>query len=608
MSYPVNVSVHVDGGSALTDYNKLTLNQHVLTHHSFALDFSFEALSKALGLKPDTLFAQAHEKLIGKNITIGWTGSVPADAGRAFEFKGIVTNISIQTDADLVNYYHISGYSPTFLLEDGTQSRTFVKKSLQAIFTQVLGDYPANPLQKQLQAQSQDVLPYNVQYNETNFNFLSRMAAAQGEWFYYDGTTLHLGRGAGKTIPFRSNSAQVFTLSMHLQPGKTEGAHYNYRTHEPLKSKATAPTAGHPFSQFAVQKSDELFTQPHRLQAGAQMNDQSQLQRSLDGLAAKRAGNQVSLEGSGEAFDTVPGCVLDVQDAAGAAYGKFRVLAVRHEVDGDGNYVNHFEAMPDATTAAPSNPLYAASDAQPELAEVIDLADPRRLGRLRVRYYWPVAQPADAESAWLRVSTPYSGDGKGQMFTPEVGSQVLVGYEHGLAEFPVALGNLFHPQNKQSKLYSPPSNNLKGMQTAGGNKFVMSEVAGAQSILLSNSNKKGTSILVNFAGDGSINITTNGPINITSGDSIAMEAKKNISIRAGENVMISAQKEMVVESQEETIAVRAQKKLLLTAQSEDLVLEAASKKLIAKANDNVEISASGVARISGQDLKLNVPG
>jgi uncharacterized protein involved in type VI secretion and phage assembly len=608
MSYPVNVSVHVDGGTALADYNKLTLSQHVLTHHSFALDFSFEALGKALGIKPETLFSQAHEQLSGKGITIGWTSGAQADAGRSFEFKGIITNISIQTDADLVNYYHISGYSPTFLLEDGTQNRTFVKKTLQSIFQQVLGDYPGNPLQKQLKAQGNDVLPYVVQYNETNFNFLSRLAAQQGEWLYYDGTTLQLGRGAGKTIPFRSNSAQVFTLSMHLQPGKTEGAHYNYRTHAPLKGKAAAPAGGHPFGQFAVQKSDELFTQPHRLQAGAQHNDQAQLQRALDGLAAKRAGNQVSLEGSGEAFDTVPGCVLDVQDAAGAAYGKFRVLAVRHEVDGDGNYTNHFEAMPDAAPAPPPNPLYAASDAQPELAEVIDLADPRRLGRVRVRYYWPVAKPADAESAWLRVSTPYSGDGKGQMFTPEVGSQVLIGYEHGLAEFPVALGNLFHPQNKQSKLYSPPSNNLKGMQTAGGNKFVMSEVAGAQSILLSNSNKKGTSILVNFAGDGSINITTNGPINITSGDSIAMEAKKNISIRAGENVMISAQKEMVVESQEETIAVRAQKKLLLTAQSEDLVLEAASKKLIAKATDNVEISASGVARISGQDLKLNVPG
>ena len=47
-----------------------------------------------------------------------------------------------------------------------------------------------------------------------------------------------------------------------------------------------------------------------------------------------------------------------------------------------------------------------------------------------MRFQWTVDQPADAESGWLRVTTPYSGDGKGHMFTPEVGSQVLVSYEH----------------------------------------------------------------------------------------------------------------------------------------------------------------------------------
>ena len=557
MSYPVNVSVHVDGGTALTDYNKLTLNQHALTHHSFALDFSFEALGKALGLKPENLFTQAHQQLSGKGITIGWTSSAQADAGRSFAFKGIITHVSIQTDADLVNYYHLSGYSPTFLLEDGTQSRTFVKKSLQAIFTQVLGDYPGNPLKKQLKAQHQDVLPYTVQYHETNFNFLSRLAAQQGEWLYYDGTTLQLGRGTGKTTSFKSNSAQVFTLSMHLQPGKTEGAHYNYRTHAPLKTKAAAPTAGHPLGQFAVQKSDELFTQPHRLQAGTQVRDQGQLQRALDGMAAQRAGNQVRLEGSGEAFDLAPGGVLDVQDAAGAAYGKFRVLAVRHEVDGDGNYANHFEALPDAASAPPANPLYAATDAQPELAEVIDLADPRGLGRIRVRYHWPVARPADAESSWVRVSTPYSGDGKGQLFTPEVGSQVLVGYEQGLAEFPVVLGNLFHPSNKQKASYSPPHNNLKGIQTAGGNKVVMSDVAGAQTILLSNSNKKGTSVLVSFQKDGSVDIKTDGPINLTAGKDITLEAGENIVLRAGADITLAAQKNVSVAAREESITVQA---------------------------------------------------
>ena len=46
---------------------------------------------------------------------------------------------------------------------------------------------------------------------------------------------------------------------------------------------------------------------------------------------------------------------------------------------------------------------------------------------------------------------------------------------------------------------------------------------------------------------------------------------------------------------------------MLTAVSDDLTLEAAGKKLVAKAADNVEIAASGVAKISGSDIKWSKP-
>ncbi|MGI4970245.1 MAG: hypothetical protein ACRYGH_14975, partial [Janthinobacterium lividum] len=45
MSYPVNVSFQVQGGVSLNDYLHLTLHQQALTHHSFALDLSVEALA-----------------------------------------------------------------------------------------------------------------------------------------------------------------------------------------------------------------------------------------------------------------------------------------------------------------------------------------------------------------------------------------------------------------------------------------------------------------------------------------------------------------------------------------------------------------------------------
>jgi type VI secretion system secreted protein VgrG len=530
----------------LTDFRSLTVTQELFTHHTFAIDFSFEALARALEISPDLLFKQGHELLSGELVTISWVSALPLSADGQFEFKGIVTETSIQTHSDLSNYYHISGASPTFVMEDGSQSRSFVKQTVAQIFTTVLGQYEDNVFERQLKPRRQAVLPYVAQYDETNFNFLSRLAAQQGEWFYYDGTKLHLGLAEKPAVAFQSSGVQGFTLSMNLQPGQLKGSFYNYRTHQPLQATASAPAGADAFSEFALQRSKKVFKQPHRLLADSVLTDTTKLQTAMDVLAAKQTSGLVSLEGHGEIITLSPGSLLEVRDAAGVDYGQFRVLAVSHELDGDGNYQNNFKGMSGALASPPTNEFYAAPAAHPEIAEVIDLADPRRLGRVRVRFQWLVEKKEQAESGWLRVTTPYSGDGKGHLFTPEVGSQVLVNYEHGLPDMPVVVGNVFHPQNKQGAKYSPPNNHLKGFQTAGGNKFILDDAPEAKVIRISNSGKKGTSVELSFKDNGSITIKSEGPVQVLS-PAITLEAgakgeinlhAKNITIDADENLKL----------------------------------------------------------------------
>ena len=132
---------------------------------------------------------------------------------------------------------------------------------------------------------------------------------------------------------------------------------------------------------------------------------------------------------------------------------------------------------------------------------------------------------------------------------PKKGSQVLVGYEHGLADFPVVLGNLFHPQNQQKATYTTEANHLKGLQTAGGNKVVMSDKKGEQTIHLSNSNNKSTAVEVGFKGDGSVHIQRRDPISIMAGGDITLMAKKNIVMMA-ENVTINAKKKIAKTAKE----------------------------------------------------------
>ena len=236
------------------------------------------------------------------------------------------------------------------------------------------------------------------------------------------------------------------------------------------------------------------------------------------------------------------------------------------------------------------------------MAEVIDVADPQHLGRIRVRYYWPVEKPAAAETGWMRVSTPYSGHGKGQMFTPEVGSQVLIGYEHSAPDFPVVLGNLFHPQNPQKAKYTTADNHLKGLQTAGGNKVVMSDKKGEQTILLSNSNNKGTAVSVSFKGDGSVHIQSNGPVTV-NGSTITLEAgdKGEIKMHA-KNITIDAEEEIKVTSASKSIALTAEKDITMAATAK---MAFSAKEKSVSTTGKLEISSGSTVDISGTTVKIN---
>jgi len=509
--------------------------------------------------RSDGFFHQAHQNYCGKPVAITVTPVLTKDP--PLLFKGIITHIALSNSGDFAHSFVLSGFSPTYLLEDGTQRRTFQKKGLKDIFTEVLKPYGKNVITYgALTPQHQDQVKYTVQYGESTYTFLRRMADEYGEWFYYDGQALRLGQPAEEDkLTFAVTGTEGFAMAIELLPTKFALSRYDYLAHTPYKGTSESQPLSqlNPFADFALQQSGQLFAQPAQYLANRHVRSQAQLDTTIKEWKENQVSGLVTFQGTGENPGFGVGKVVAVYGATTPAadgtaatphdYGQYRLTEVTHTVQAD-QYQNAFVALPDAAKHPAANKEVQPPQGVPELAEVIDVADPHNLGRIRLRYYWPVEKPAEAETGWVRVSTPYSGNGKGQLFTPEVGSQVLVGYEHGLAEFPVVLGNLFHPQNPQNAKYTTPQNHLKGLQTAGGNKLVMSDVAGAQTILLSNSNNKGTAVEVGFKGDGSITIKSNGPVTVLS-PTITLEAgekgtiklhAKTITMEAEELVRISS--------------------------------------------------------------------
>ncbi|RZL12639.1 MAG: hypothetical protein EOO62_10500, partial [Hymenobacter sp.] len=297
--------------------------------------------------------------------------------------------------------------------------------------------------------------------------------------------------------------ATNFAFGMLLKPAKAKLYEYSYEQNRQFRSSTgSQQVPGLPdqqFSSFALAQSERLFADEMHLPAEMLIASNGALDEEAQQLKATTAAELITFEGRSDKLalrvgssSSVSGEGLGSRHITTESFGKYRIISLTHYVDAAGNYRNTFVAIPQFLDVPPQHPGYRPPQGAPELAEVIDDADPQKLGRLRVRYQWPVATPQEAETDWIRLLTPYSGDGKGQLFKPEVGSQVLVGYQGGLAEQPFVLGNLFHAQNKQGASYSPSQNNLKGIQTAGGNKFVMMDTPRQQTILISNSNNKGT--------------------------------------------------------------------------------------------------------------------
>ena len=522
-------------------------------------------------------FAKAPDRLLGQPVAV----KVQVAAGFSsvhqtpLLFKGFVTGLSTGQDSDQAGSVQVIVHSIDYLLTDGLQRRTFRQQTLRQIFATVLQPYD---VPHQLLPQHAAPLPYVVQYQESNFDYLSRLAATCGEWFYSDGQTLRLGPPpAGAEIDFAADGIHNrFSFGLSLRPTRATLYGYDYRQHR----HTTADTASHPvaglqrnqYGRLALEQSDKLF--PHPAHALAETPDPTAalLTAEAQRLKGHLAAGLVTVQGQSENPALTLGAVVNIngkgmgsEHAETDSFGTYRLTALTHFVDGRSNYRNTFTAIPHLLDLPPVSPHHQGPAGTAEPAEVIDARDPENLGRIRVRYPWPVARPQDGETDWLRVLTPYSGAGKGQLFTPEVGSQVLVGYAHGLAEQPYVQGNLFHGRNEAGAKYTHNGSEVKGIQTKGGNKLTFFDKKGEEKILVTNGKYKETALEITFKGDGRIELKTKGDISLAAGKNVSIQAGENVSIRAGKKISLKAE-ELASETSQAT-AIKASAKVTVMGTS-----------------------------------------
>jgi uncharacterized protein involved in type VI secretion and phage assembly len=127
---------------------------------------------------------------------------------------------------------------------------------------------------------------------------------------------------------------------------------------------------------------------------------------------------------------------------------------------------------------------------------VSNIADPDRLGRVKVRYPW---LKDDSESPWARVVSFMAGPNRGAVFRPEVRDEVLVLFDHGDMRFPYVLGGLWNGEDKMPKERGSDSDNaIRLIKSRSGHQILLDDATGAEKVTVID--KAGNSIELSSTG------------------------------------------------------------------------------------------------------------
>ncbi|WP_207513593.1 type VI secretion system Vgr family protein [Longitalea luteola] len=516
-------------GTPIKQITSFQLTQNIFDHHYFRLVCPAESLD---GLEGGML--QSSRNLIGGVLQASF--STPG-AGNGLQFRGIVMQVEADRFSGHTGNIIISGTSPTIVLDNGPHCKSWEKKAIKNIAQDVLKHFPQNLLQPQISPTYPETLAYMVQYKQTAWQFLSFLCANYGEWLFYDGNQLQIGApkpSEATALTFGSNISR-FSMALQVQPANSQMMAYDYLNHEVYNStpQSIESKAGlNDLGRHVLQASNNVYATQPKFWNNQFVSNKKQLDDAINIRTAMQSSNTVRFTGSSQHPGVKIGSNINVQgrnlyNQSGENYGEYTVLSINHYFDGHGNYNNDFTAVP-AGIKVPPVKAGAMPHSETQSGIVTDNHDPKGLGRVRVKFHW---MNGTEKTPWIRVTSPHGGGGKGMFFIPEVGEEVIVGFEGDSPTKPYIIGTVYH--GKASNSFSNGGNDVKALQTRSGNKVVMNDADGSVFI----EDKDGNSILLDGAGN----------ITVKANKKIWIDAKEEIKFTT-KNMIIDVEEEIKVDA------------------------------------------------------------
>ena len=562
-----NISVSIDGTPSSGFYiplddtkwrlDNFTLIQSLLTYNT--LSFSMHKVPEE---SPNETKFSVCGQIIGKEITVSLETDIVEDLSFSLNqektakisFSGFIYSAS-GTRSGTTYTVDVEARSWEALLDDNPNCKSFEEKTLKDIISDVVDEYRSR-IEPKISPRFTEPIAYCVQYNETNYQFLQRLARRYGEWLFNDGTKMvfsQIKELETDTIRLNYPSKDIpsYNIDLRMQPVAFNHVTSSYNAYDSTKKDGLSEMQ-RPYNELgdsAFEASQNCFTKQtlQNLHSGGFADEDGRetiLNVSTKTQARGEKAEMLVYSGNTYCSKLKIGSTLIIVDnyisdnifsqKSDVEQCEILITELVHSFSAEEIYSNHFVGIPSACDYPP----YSNSDVYPVApscrAKVTDNEDPMDLGRIRVQFDWQAQLDENMMTPWLRIAQPYAGGGKGFSFIPEIGEEVMVDFEGGNAERPYVKGTLYNGVDDVDGKWVANQNShnqVKAIRTRNGHTVEIHDEGNDGYIRIYDNEKE--NYILTFSTDRKL-------IMLQSTGNIELYAKNDIIMHAGHDITATA--------------------------------------------------------------------
>ena len=400
----VHATVSIDGENR--NYTRISLVQKFGQHHYFDIEVLCSPLVK------ENVWHHEREEMIamqGKTVVIRMKHEFSGDESI---FKGIITSIGMDGDKGVSGTLHYRGYSTTILLESGRTMDSFTDATLGEIVSEVVEKY-GNGISIVNNPAFKSRIPYVQMQEESAYEFLRRLAWQYGEWFYYNGQVLYFGN------PYKEKDENlVYDIDMDSMHFSSCVAPFHFSRHDYLSDShmdmfgddSEAVRGINTYLANAMKTSEGMYRSQTTMYSHTATGHPLDIEHFTAVEKGRKVSSLVWMTGNTKTCRVRIGEPVVVQIPPNMCkrrdMGRYRIVELTHRIEVSGGYANSFKGIPASMEYIPTEDMRMPV-AHAMLAEVTDNADPENLGRVQVQFAWQ--KNRNKTTNWIRVRSLDAG-------------------------------------------------------------------------------------------------------------------------------------------------------------------------------------------------------